>query len=94
MVASKPSISGMWQSIRMRSKLRVRIQRFPAVVRDGHAVALDLQDAERDLLVDQVVFHHQDMAADSGRARAVGADSAGAASASWGRPAITFTRHS
>ena len=67
MVASKPSISGMWQSIRMRSKapLRVRVERLAAVVHDGHAVALDLQDAERHLLVDEVVFDHQDMAAGS-----------------------------
>ncbi len=46
---------------------RPGIERLPAVVRHRHAVALDLQDAERDLLVDDVVFHEQDFAARSRR---------------------------
>ena len=75
--------------------LRVGIQRFAAVVDHRHAVALDLQDAERNLLVDEVVFHQQDLAAGPGqrlgsRARA----RAGAATGSCGWPAMTFTRHS
>ena len=49
--------------------LRVGIQRFPAIVDDRYAVALDLQYAKRNLLVDEIVFHQQNIAANPGRSR-------------------------
>ena len=54
----------------IEAALCVVIDRFFAIVGDRHAVALDLQYAKRNLLVDEIVLHHQNTAATAGRSRA------------------------
>ena len=96
-VASKPSISGMWQSIRIRSNEPPRGASSASLplVATVTLVALQLQDAERHLLVDEVVLDQQDVAAHRGRsgARRPGQRRA-PSTGSCARPAIAFTRHS
>ena len=83
-VASKPSISGMWQSISTTSKrCDPGRQGLGAVLRDDHAMPVALQHGDRDRGVDRVVLGQQDVQAAPGRATAGGVAGPAAAASGW-----------